>query len=75
MNEVISTADESAVYADSIAKLTVKQADAISAVRGRIEQISTIIGNTSHTAIECANAAEEVADDTHKLDEIVSEFK
>ena len=75
MGAVIGSAEESAGYADSIAKLTEKQADAISAVQMRIEQISAVISQTTQTAVECAVAAGAVADDTRRMDDIVSEFR
>ena len=75
MGAVISSAEESAGYADSIAKLTEKQADAIAAVQTRVEQISAVIAQTTQTAVECAVAAGSVADDTKRMDNIVSEFR
>lgn len=75
MGAVITSAEESAVHADSIAQLTEKQADAITAVKARIEQITEIINASSETAAECANAANEVAADTNRMDSIVSEFR
>ena len=75
MGAVISTAEESAVHADSIAKLTEKQAAAIAAVKDRIDYISNIISETSQTAVQSADIAASVADDTKKMDDIVSEFR
>ena len=75
MGAVITTAEESAGYADSIARLTEKQAEAINAVKSRVEQISDVIGATSRTAVECATAAGAVAEDTRRMDDIVSEFR
>ncbi len=75
MGTVIASAEESAAHADSIAQLTEKQAEAVTAVKSRIEQITEIISAFSQTAAECANAANEVAADTQKMDKIVSEYR
>ncbi len=75
MGNVISTAEESAQHADSIAQLTEKQATAIAAVKESIEQISAVIAETSQTAVKSAEIAASVADDTAKMDDIVSEFR
>jgi len=75
MNAVITTAEESAAYSDSIAKLTEKQAAAIDAVKERIAQISDIISETSHTAVQSAEIASSVAEDTRKMEDIVSEYR
>ncbi len=74
MNEVITTAEESAAHADSIAKLTERQAAALDAVKERVGQISEIIAENSQTAEESANIANAVADDTRKMDDIVKTF-
>lgn len=75
MDTVIATAEESATHADSIAKLTERQAAALDAVKERIEQISEIIAENSQTAEESASIANAVADDTRKMDDIVKEFR
>ena len=75
MNAVITTAEESAAHADSIAKLTERQAAALDAVKDRVGQISEIIAENSQTAEESANIASAVADDTHKMDDIVRAFR
>ena len=75
MNSVITTAEESAASADTIAQLTEKQASAISAVKDRVQQVAQIIAETSRTAEESASIAGSVAEDTRRMDEIVSQFR
>ncbi len=75
MNEVITTAEESAAHADSIAKLTERQAAALDAVNNRIAEISEIITENSQTAEESANIAGSVAEDTRRMDDIVKSFR
>ena len=75
MNAVITTAEESAAHADSIAKLTERQAAALDAVNQRVVQISEIIAENSQTAEESANIAGAVAADTRKMDDIVKAFR
>ncbi len=74
MNTVLDTSADSAAHADSIAKLTENQAIAIAGVKERIAQISQIIEQSSQTAMESAEIAGSVADDTRKMDEIVHSF-
>ncbi len=75
MNSVITAANESALNANNIAKQTENQVRAIDAVKERIAQISMTIEHTSQTALESAEIATSVANDTKKMDEIVSSFR
>ncbi len=75
MSSVMSTAEASAEHADSIAKLTESQVSAITAVSNRMEQMSMIIAQTSHTAMESAEIASSVAAEAHKMDDIVQNFR
>lgn len=74
MHAVIATAEDSAAHSNSIAKLTENQVVAITAVKNRMGQISQIIEQTSRTAMESAEIAGSVADDTRKMDDIVHSF-
>lgn len=75
MAAVIGTAEESAAHANSIAELTERQAAAIDAVKEKIAQISDVITETSQTAVESAAIAASVAEDSQKVDDIVSQFR
>lgn len=75
MTSVMSVAEESAKHAHDIAKQTEVQVEAVAAVKDRMDQISVIIGNTSETAVQSAAIAGRVADDTRRMDDIVSSFR
>lgn len=75
MNEVISTADLSAEYANNINALTKHQAESISMVKNHVDNISQVISLNTETASESMRIATEVAKDAEKMDDIVRDYR
>lgn len=71
MNAVIVSSNESARHAELITQLSGQQAESTTAVEKRILQIAQVVAENSRTSIESSQIAERVAEDAHKMDEIV----
>lgn len=75
MNSVTESASESKKHADGIVSLTEEQVSAISQINNSIRIISEIILETSATSEKSANLAGDVAEETRKMDNIVSAYR
>lgn len=75
MNAVIEAANESAAHAERITEFAGQQAESISAVEHRMEQITQVVAENSKSAVRSAQIAETVANDAERMDEIVRSIK
>ncbi|MCH5206459.1 MAG: hypothetical protein J1F09_05855 [Oscillospiraceae bacterium] len=75
MNAVIEAANESAAHAERITEFAGRQAESISAVEHRMEQITQVVAENSKSAVQSAQIAETVANDAGRMDEIVRSIK
>ncbi|MGN0670795.1 MAG: methyl-accepting chemotaxis protein [Oscillospiraceae bacterium] len=75
MDKVIETAEESAEHSRIITGMTEKQNRSAAAIKERIEQISTIVGQTTQTSEQSNIIAAEVAENARKMDDVVSSFR
>lgn len=75
MNVVTESASQSEKHADGIVNLTEEQVSAISQINNSIRIISEIVLETSETSEKNANLAGDVAEETRKMDDIVSAYR
>lgn len=75
MTAVISTAQESESHARDITVMTEKQNAATAAVKERIEQISSVIAQTTQTSEQSTDIAGEVSENARRMDEVVKSFR
>lgn len=75
MNGVIEYSEKSAEHAGIINALTGRQVEAISSLKGKIEQISQVVAQNVQTSVESSEIARSVSDEVGQMEEIVSEFR
>lgn len=75
MNVVTESASQSEKHADGIVSLTEEQVSAIGQINNSIRIISEIVLETSETSEKSANLAGDVAEETRKMDDIVSAYR
>lgn len=75
MDNVITTAEESAHHAGLINALSKRQSESTAAVERRMQMISEVIAHNVETSDESSRIAEQVADEANKMDDIVSSFR
>lgn len=75
MSGVMEASEKSAKHADIINELTGRQVDAITSLRGKIEQISQVVAQNVQTSVESADIAQSVSDEASQMEEIVSIFR
>lgn len=75
MSGVMEASEKSAKHAGIINELAGRQVDAITSLRGKIEQISQVVAQNVQTSVESADIAQSVSDEASQMEEIVSIFR
>lgn len=75
MQNVMEKSEQSAARSELISKLTREQAQSVSMVRERMDQIAQSVAQSSEVSEESAQIAEQVADGAKSMEQIVSEFR
>lgn len=75
MQNVMEKSEQSAERSELISKLTREQAESVSMVRSRMEQIAQSVAQSSEVSEESAQIAEQVAEGAKAMEEIAGEFR
>lgn len=75
MHNVIEKSEESAVHSELINKLTREQAESVTMVKSRMDQISLAVARNSEVSEESAQIAEQVAHGASQMEAIAREFR
>ncbi|MDE7360320.1 MAG: hypothetical protein K2N38_00110 [Oscillospiraceae bacterium] len=75
MQNVMEKSEQSAARSELISKLTREQAESVSTVRERMDEIAQSVTQSSEISVRSSQIAEQVAEGAKEMEEIVSEFR